>query len=153
MSTTVPPHGPLPRIEKSGQLQLGALVFNESDLLDIMGPMRIFGEELTKMNIKINFITVYDNLDPIRTSQQVQIHPQYTLKDAPHMDMFFMPGGYGTREQCRDPEIMKLITPRLEAATWVMTVCTGSGILAKSGLIDGYRATTNKAVFEWAACE
>ncbi|KAG0006190.1 hypothetical protein BGZ65_009123 [Modicella reniformis] len=34
-----------------------------------------------------------------------------------------------------------------------MPVCTGPGILAKFGLIDGYKATTNKAAFEWAACE
>ncbi|KAF9999677.1 hypothetical protein BGZ65_004996, partial [Modicella reniformis] len=58
----------------------------------IMMMIRIFGEELNKMNIKINFITVYDNIDPIRMSQQVQIHPQYTLKDALCMDLFFMPG-------------------------------------------------------------
>jgi transcriptional regulator GlxA family with amidase domain len=36
---------------------------------------------------------------------------------------------------------MKLITPRLVYATYVMTVCTGASMLAKSGLIDGYNAT------------
>jgi transcriptional regulator GlxA family with amidase domain len=36
---------------------------------------------------------------------------------------------------------MEQITPRLEYATWVMTVCTGASMLAKSGLIDRYNAT------------
>ncbi|KAG0236337.1 DJ-1/PfpI family protein [Mortierella sp. GBAus27b] len=150
---TVAPHGPLPKLEKTDKLQLGALVFDGSDLLDIMGPMRIFGEDLNTLDLEINFITVYETLRPIRTSQKVEITPRYTLKDAPPMDIWFMPGGIGTRGLSRDPEMMKLITPRLEHATWVMTVCTGASMLAKSGLIDGYNATTNKAVFEWAACE
>lgn len=36
---------------------------------------------------------------------------------------------------------MELITPRLKTATWVMTVCTGASMVAKSGLLDGYNAT------------
>jgi transcriptional regulator GlxA family with amidase domain len=55
--------------------------------------MRIFGEDLSTMNIEINFITVYDTLRPIRTSQKVEITPHHTLKDAPAMDIWFMPGG------------------------------------------------------------
>ncbi|KAF9357929.1 hypothetical protein BGX34_009143 [Mortierella sp. NVP85] len=153
MASTIAPHGLLPKLKNDQPLQLGALVFNESDLLDIMGPMRIFGEEMNELKIQINFITVNDTLAPISTSQKVEITPRYTLKGAPPMDIWFMPGGIGTRALCRDPNIMEQITPRLEHATWVMTVCTGASMLAKSGLIDGYNATTNKAVFEWAACE
>ncbi|KAG0371239.1 hypothetical protein BGZ54_008243 [Gamsiella multidivaricata] len=119
MSPNVALHGPLPKIpEGSGKLKLGALVFDGADLLDIMGPMRIFGEELNTLDIEINFIGL--TMKPARTSQQ----------------------GF-----------MSLIKPRIEASTWCMTVCTGAGILAKTGLIDGYNATTNKSVFEWAACE
>ncbi len=92
MSTSTAAHGPLPKIpEGSGLLQLGALVFDNADLLDIMGPMRIFGEESNRLNIKINFIS--STLEPIRTSQQVKITPDYTLDNAPKMDLFFIPGG------------------------------------------------------------
>ncbi|CAO3571719.1 unnamed protein product [Mortierella alpina] len=83
MSTSTATHGPLPKIpEGSGELQLGALIFDDADLLDIMGPMRIFGEESNGLNIKINFIS--STLEPIRTEQQVKITPDYTLDNAPN---------------------------------------------------------------------
>ncbi|KAF9931569.1 hypothetical protein BGZ67_005236 [Mortierella alpina] len=148
MSTSTAAHGPLPKIpEGSGQLQLGALVFDNADLLDIMGPMRIFGEEANKLNIKINFIS--STLEPIRTSQQVKITPDYTLDNAPKMDLFFIPGGSGTRTYANNEELLRKVTARVRESTWTMSVCTGAGVLAKTGLVDGYSMTTNKAVFEW----
>ncbi|KAF9985208.1 hypothetical protein BGZ65_011459 [Modicella reniformis] len=147
--STAAPHGPFPKNQKSGKLQLGALVFDGADLLDIMGPMRIFGEELSNLNIQINFVNASDKVVPIRTSQQVEITPHYTLANAPHMDMFFIPGGGGTRRLAKDKVLVDLIKTRVQDATWVLSVCTGAGVLAATGLIDGYNATTNKAVFEW----
>lgn len=37
-------------------------------------------------------------------------------------------------------------------AEFITSVCTGSGLLAAAGLLDGYRATSNKRAFAWA-CE
>ncbi|KAF9429016.1 hypothetical protein BGZ76_001966 [Entomortierella beljakovae] len=141
-------HGPLPKIpEGSGKLKLGALIYDEMDLLDIMGPMRIFGEELSELNFEILFIGV--TMKPARTSQQVEFTPHYTLENAPKLDLVFFPGGRGSIGIWENSEAMTLITERVKASTWTMSVCTGAGILAKTGLIDGYRATTNKAVFQW----
>ena len=40
----------------------------------------------------------------------------------------------------------------MESSERVMTVCTGSAILASCGLLDGKRATTNKLSFETRIC-
>ena len=42
---------------------------------------------------------------------------------------------------------------RAAAASIVTSVCTGSGLLAKAGLLDGLRATSNKRAFEWAEAQ
>ncbi|GHV87501.1 hypothetical protein AGMMS50255_7970 [Spirochaetia bacterium] len=36
-----------------------------------------------------------------------------------------------------------------EKSEWCLTVCTGSALLAKTGLLDNCNATTNKIAFEW----
>ena len=33
------------------------------------------------------------------------------------------------------------------------SVCTGSGVLAAAGLLDGYRATSHKRAFAWAVSQ
>ena len=33
------------------------------------------------------------------------------------------------------------------------SVCTGSAVLAAAGLLDGYRATSNKRAFTWATSQ
>ncbi|KAF9164058.1 hypothetical protein BGX20_001095 [Mortierella sp. AD010] len=152
MAPIPPPHGPLPKIpEGSGKLRIGALVFDGMDLLDFSGPMRIFGEPTNKLDVEI--VLVSTSLKPIRSCQQVEFTPHYTLENAPKLDFFFIPGGFGTRTYVKQEDVIKLVAKRIQEATWCMSVCTGAGILAKTGLIDGYRATTNKAAFEWPVGE
>ncbi|KAF9296176.1 hypothetical protein BGZ74_010450 [Mortierella antarctica] len=144
-------HGPLPEVPAghTGTIKLGALIYPGFDLLDVMGPMRILGEELNTLNIEIVFVS--HSLVPCFSAQQVRIAPHYTLESAPKFDIFFMPGGLGQTIYTEDPKMVKLIKERVDASTWTFTVCTGSGVLAKTGAIDGYAATTNKAFFEWSA--
>ena len=37
-----------------------------------------------------------------------------------------------------------------EKASYVLTVCTGSALLAKTNLLNGKKATSNKRAFDWA---
>ncbi|KAF9919929.1 hypothetical protein FBU30_010363 [Linnemannia zychae] len=149
MSPTQAPHGPLPKIPKgAGKLKLGALVFDGCDLLDVMGPMRIFGEEMNTLDIEICFVA--RTLEPIRTSQQVTITPKYVVSDTTQKyDLFFIPGGIGTRTYVDHEDLLAYCKTHIEQSTWTMTVCTGAGVLAATGLVDGYNMTTNKQVFEW----
>ena len=49
--------------------------------------------------------------------------------------------GIGASKYTDEEKLVKLVKERAEAATWVMTVCTGAGIAAKTGLFDGYNMT------------
>lgn len=81
----------------------------------------------------------------------------HTFADAPALDVILVPGGLGTRtlvEHHDDPEhgsqiIEDFLRRRASQADYVVSVCTGAVLLARSGLLTGRRATTNKAAWEW----
>ncbi|KAF9536078.1 hypothetical protein BGW38_010321, partial [Lunasporangiospora selenospora] len=54
----------------------------------------------------------------------------------------------GTLVYMSNDMLLSKVRARIEEATWCFTVCTGAAILAKTGLVDGYNLTTNKAFFE-----
>lgn len=100
-------HGPIPAVPAghTGTIKLGALVYPGFDLLDVMGSMRIFGEELNTLNIEIVFVS--HSLVPCFSAQQVKIAPHYTLESAPKLDIFFIPGGKKSLswQQTQSPKI------------------------------------------------
>jgi putative intracellular protease/amidase len=62
-----------------------------------------------------------------------------------------VPGGMGTRGLVNDGPFLDWLRDWAGAATIVSSVCTGSAVLAAAGLLEGYRATSNKRSFAWAA--
>ncbi|KAJ4364965.1 hypothetical protein N0V83_008581 [Neocucurbitaria cava] len=64
------------------------------------------------------------------------------------IDVLIVPGGVGTRnDMSAEIDFVKRMYPSLRA---VLSVCTGATILARAGILDARRATTNKRAYEWA---
>jgi len=68
------------------------------------------------------------------------------VEDAPPLDLLMVPGGIGNRESNlgNDTWIEDFIAKQFNATDFVASVCTGAKSLAKAGVLDGKRATTNK---------
>jgi len=70
------------------------------------------------------------------------------LVDAGGFDVLLIPGGIGTRTQMTNAPFLAELKRLAEASGIVATVCTGGFLLARTGLLDGRKATTNKRVFQ-----
>ncbi len=64
--------------------------------------------------------------------------------------VLLIPGGQGTRRLAEDKAFIEQIETLSKQASYVLTVCTGSALLAKTGLLHGMKATSNKRAFDWA---
>ena len=62
-----------------------------------------------------------------------------------------LPGGRGTRALVNDDDFLRSLRNLAENTQYCLSVCTGSALLAKAGLLDGKKATSNKKVFDWVA--
>jgi putative intracellular protease/amidase len=126
---------------------LGILLFPRFELLDVFGPAEMFGV----LDGLVQVVTVSAEAGPVASNQGPRAVADYGYGDCPALDLLLIPGGMGTRSGVDDPEMLDWIAQRAAAAELVMTVCTGTALLAKTGLLDGHRATTNKRAFDWVS--
>jgi transcriptional regulator GlxA family with amidase domain len=60
-----------------------------------------------------------------------------------------VPGGRGTRTEIDNPRLLTWIAERARQAETLTSVCTGSMLLGRAGLLDGRRATTHFRSLDW----
>lgn len=78
--------------------------------------------------------------------------PTHTFETAPPLDVLLVPGGRGAREFTPAVEgTVDFIRKTYPNLKYLITVCTGSGLAARAGVLDGKRATTNKMAFHETA--
>ena len=126
---------------------LAAVVFDGFETLDMFGPLEFFG--MLDEEFEITMVGEKSGLVTCSSGQKISV--DQTFSESSSYDLVLVPGGGGTRVQVENEALLTWLRDASESAELVMSVCTGSGLLAKSGVLDGRRATTNKRAFEWTA--
>ncbi|KAI0506162.1 class I glutamine amidotransferase-like protein [Xylaria bambusicola] len=132
----------------------GVVVFPGFQALDVFGPVDALNNY--SQTAPLEFALLAATMDPVSTKLAQpgaigqSVVPTHTFDDCPDLEVLLVPGGVGNRDPAvRAPivEFLKRIYPKLR---FLLTVCTGSVIVAESGLLDGRRATSNKRSWDWA---
>lgn len=129
--------------------KIGALVFPGFEVLDLFGPIEMFGMLSEQFDIQI----VAESGTSVASGQGPAALVDKTFKDAQDYDLLLVPGGSGTRAAVDNQPLLAWIRRSCATAEIVMSVCTGSALLAKAGVLDGKRATSNKIAFDWVCSQ
>ena len=123
------------------------LLFDEVEVLDFAGPFEVFSvtDELAAHSV-FKVVTVGVIPGTVRARNGLKVVPDYTLESCPHSHVLIIPGGFGTRALLLQPSVIEWVSARAARADQVMSVCTGSLLLARAGLLDGLRVTTHHQV-------
>jgi len=124
--------------------RLGVLLFPGFELLDTFGPLEMFGN----MPGMIEIVTIAQEKGPVRSGQGPSAVADYGFADCPPLDLLLIPGGMSTRTEVENPATIDWLRRRVPETELTMTVCSGTALLARTGLLDGHRATTNKMFFQ-----
>ena len=125
-------------------IQVGAVLFDGFELLDLYGPLEMFGLLENEARISV----VAEKTGSVKSSGGPSGMAEATIADSGGFDVLLIPGGIGTRTQMTNAQFLAELKRLAEASRIVATVCTGSFLLARTGLLDGRKATTNKRVFQ-----
>ncbi|MFW6124689.1 MAG: DJ-1/PfpI family protein [Pirellulales bacterium] len=122
---------------------LAVVLYPGFELLDVCGPAEMFGSLGNRMRV----ITVGEQEGPVASTQGPRLVADYTFVDCPQVDLILVPGGFGTFAQLDNAVLLDWLKNRAAEAEIVTSVCSGASILAKAGLLDDRRATTNKQFY------
>ena len=123
---------------------LAVFIFPEIQTLDLFGPIEMLGG----LQDRIKITLVAENSDPVVTRHGQRILPDTTIQEDSKFDLLLIPGGDSAIDVGQRKDAVDWLRKAAEEAELIMTVCTGSILLAMTGMLDGRRATTNKQDFE-----
>ena len=128
---------------------LGVVLFEGFELLDVFGPLEMFGLAADHFEIRL----ISESGGVVASRQGPKSVCDDSFNTAPAIDVLLVPGGIGTRGEVNNPVMLNWLKERSQQAELVASVCTGSALLAKAGVLDGLRATSNKQAFAWASSQ
>ena len=124
---------------------IGALVFPKFELLDLYGPLEMFG--LNQDAFKIHVVA--ETTEPVAATPGPKTQPDEAFGDRERYDILLVPGGMGSRLGMENKVLINWLAEQSKRADIVASVCTGSALLAGTGVLDDKRATSNKMAWEW----
>jgi transcriptional regulator GlxA family with amidase domain len=89
----------------------------------------------------------------VRSSAGPVVIADRSLYEPGPLDVLMIPGGGGTRREVNNTALIEALKKLGTSTPHVASICTGSAVLAKTGLLDGRPATSNKRAFKWATSQ
>lgn len=128
---------------------VGIFIFNDVEVMDFCGPFEVFSvANKVSTDDPFNIFTVSEKSESIYAYNNLCVNAKYNMDNCPKLDILIIPGGKGSQTEINNKTTLdwiKLNYPRVEL---LLTVCTGSAIVGKCGLLDGMTVTTHHAALD-----
>ena len=89
---------------------LGAILYPQFELLDLYGPLEMFG--CLEPDVKI--VTVAQQPGPVASTPGVETVATYGFDDCPPLDLMLLPGGIGTLAELTNERLLEFLRKRSE---------------------------------------
>jgi putative intracellular protease/amidase len=119
-------------------------LYDGAEILDWTGPAEVLaaaGHSVSHEKPAFHIFTVAKTKAPITSQGFIKTIPDYSIADAPKIDVLVIPGG-NTGPTQQDATAMEFLRRTATDAEVTLTVCTGAAPIAKLGFLDGLEITT-----------
>jgi transcriptional regulator GlxA family with amidase domain len=119
------------------------VLYEQITALDIVGPYEILASH---PDVKVQFAA--HSAGHVRCDKGLSLIADSAFGDISGPDLIVVPGSSRWRSALNDQALLEWLATASQAAALTTSVCTGSTLLAKAGLLAGRKATTH-----WVARE
>lgn len=124
-------------------MDINCILFENYETLDLFGPVEVLG---IVDDYRLRFFSQSGGIVNSRHGVPVMTED---MGKADMKGIVLLPGAKDVSGPMNSDAFLARLRAMAEQAEYCLTVCTGSAILAKTGLLNGRRATSNKMAFAW----
>jgi transcriptional regulator GlxA family with amidase domain len=143
------------KVHKQPPITIGILIFDQVEVLDVAGPFEVFS--VARLNEETRHIEpspfrillLAEKLGQVMAVGGLRLMPDVTFENCPELGLLMVPGGWGTRTEINDVKFLNRIADLAGRTKLTASVCTGSSLLGRAGLLDGREATTHWRAFDF----
>jgi transcriptional regulator GlxA family with amidase domain len=134
--------------------RVAVVLFDGFTVLDVYGPVQAFASTRIPRpdgspHRLFEIVTVAEKAGPIKSGEGPTTQADFAFADAPPHEILLVPGGFGIRQAVSNAPLLLALTAASRKAAVTATVCSGSALLARTGLMDNRPATSNKVAWDW----
>ena len=134
--------------------RVAVALFEGFTVLDVYGPVQAFAscrivQSDGKRRPLFEIFSMASQAGRVKAGEGPSSWADWSFDEAPDYEILLIPGGFGTRAAVEDKSFLDRLTAASRRARVTTTVCTGSALLARTGLLDGRPATSNKIAWDW----
>ena len=124
-------------------MNFGVLVFPNVEELDFVGPWEMLGMWSKHAGGPERRLIVAQTGEPVTCAKGLSVNPHVSFEQCPALDFLLVPGGEGTRREVENDTLIGFISEKARHCKAVLSVCTGSFLIHRAGLLSGKKATTH----------
>ena len=142
-------------MNKKIPLIVGILIFDDVEILDVAGPFEVFAvtrlndQQRLQQSSPFKVYLISETNKQITAIGGLRLTPDVTITECPELDLLIIPEGWGTRIESKNKILVNWISNQFTNDRLIASVCTGSSLLGKAGLLDGRDATTHWRAFDF----
>jgi transcriptional regulator GlxA family with amidase domain len=119
-------------------MKIAYVLYPDFTALDLIGPYEVISRW---PDAEVHFLA--RSLDPVRCDRGLTVMPTDTPQALPDPDLIVVPGSEKPLPVMDDHVLVDWLREAAPHCQWTASVCTGAGLYAAAGLLDGKKTTTH----------